>query len=85
MKVESKWYRADHLRGSSSLYDTAESLKGIKEIIDRSNTRAEELGYRKECWLIVCVETSTTYGDDGMFLRRERTETAVQVYPARLD
>lgn len=84
-KYEYKYYQAVRPEGGSSLIDTSESMKGIKEIIDRSNTRAAELGYRKESWLIVSVKYSTTIGDDGMFLHREQVESAVQVYPARLD
>ena len=84
-KYEDKYYQAIRPEGGSSLIDTSESMEGIKEIIDRSNIRAAELGYRKESWLIVSVKTSTTIGDDGMFLHREHVESAVQVYPARLD
>lgn len=84
-KYTNKWYKAMHLRGSGELERTSESIAGIKEIIDRSNERAESLGYKKESWLIVSVKTSAEYGDDGIFLSSKRTEVAEQVYPVRLD
>lgn len=84
-KYVNKWYKARHLFGSGELAETSETLDGIKAAIDRSNERAETQGYKKESWLIVSVNASSEYGDDGMFLSSKRDETAVQVYPARLD
>lgn len=80
-RYESDCYKARAIRGGSYLAKEGGSLEEIRDIIDRSNQRAVSLGYKAESWIIVHNEWYSWYDDNGMFIKSETIEQAIEVYP----
>lgn len=78
---ESDCYKARAIRGGSYLAKDANTLEEMRDIIDRSNQRAESLGYKLESWIIVHNKWYAWYDDNGMFVRSETLEQAMEIYP----
>lgn len=83
MKINEQHYEAWDLSLGSKLADTADSLQEMKDKIDQANRRAETLGYKGTQRVIVYVEYSREM-DGNRFIRAQRTEEAVEVYPSIL-
>lgn len=80
MKTNSVRYEAWSMQMGSKLADTADTLQDMRNIIDASNARAINLGYKGEQRLIVMVETSREM-QDGRFVKGITEETYIETYP----
>lgn len=74
-------YKAMGISGGHYLAEEAHTIDAMKSIIDASNKRNEELGYKQESWIIINIGWCTWCDDDGMFIKRETLEKAVEIYP----
>ena len=81
-RYEGCGYKARYINGNGYLVTNSDTLEGIKEEIDESNYRAEKLGYSATSWMITFEEWITVYNDDGVFVKSEIFEEAIEVYPA---
>lgn len=83
-RFEHDTVKAMSMDGSSSYLMThSDTIEGVKREIDEANERAMKLGYKAEQFMIVCVETYVYKSDDGVFVKRETYENAIEVYPAQ--
>ena len=84
-RYENSYYTTASMHGPSPrLVGGFDTIEEVREEIDRSNARALERGYKAEPWLITFVEVYTYYTDDGVFVKREETEEALEAYPAKI-
>ncbi len=77
-------YRTIAPNGGHRLAAEGETLEELKNKIDASNERAVRLGYKAEQWIITHEERHFWYNDDGVFVKSEVIEEALEVYPAEL-
>ncbi len=77
-------YKTLAVRGWSRLAAEAQSLDEMRVKIDAANERAVSQGYKAEQWLITHEERYVWYSDDGVFVKSEIIEEAIEVYPAQL-
>ena len=83
-RYESDGYKARAINGGSYLAKEADTLEEIRDTIDKSNQRAVSLGYKAEAWIIVHNEWYSWYDDNGMFVKSETIEQAIEVYPKEI-
>lgn len=78
----SEFYEVEHPTGSHGLcIQHNETFNGTVQDIREVEEGAKAKGYdNEEQWLIIRVEIVAEYGDDGVFQKRTRTETAVGLY-----
>ena len=72
-------------RSGSYLKTYGNTIEEVKKEIDEANARAVKLGYKAEQFMITCTEVYYYESDDGIFVKREIIEEAVEVYPPYLD
>lgn len=84
-KYESDEFIARNLRGSGYLLAKTQLLEEMKREIDDHNERMISRGFKPEKYLITHEERYRWVDDDGIFVRSEIYEQAVEIYPATLD
>ena len=72
-------YRADSPKGDCSLEYPCDSLEELRDMIARSEAKAQKQGYPPQEWLIVQQKTNTIY-KDGRFRSRSTKEEVIAVY-----
>ena len=82
-KIERDYYKALIKGGSAELAETGDSVEEMREIIDRVDERAAKLGYEPYWYIIVHVEHSKWFDDDGLFVKEEKFTRRVQIYPEK--
>ena len=76
------YWKAVHLNGQSGLLGQYDSIREVRKLIDETNERQIEAGYKAEKFLIVSVEWNRFYDDDGVFRSSDTLEQVVEKYGA---
>ena len=76
MERRCEFYKVINNRDAYGLGDNFESEESALAYINDSYKRALSRGYdnRNEKWLIVCVQISTEFDENGVFLKRTTEE-----------
>ena len=80
-RYEGSKYDTMAVGGHHRLSVMGDTLERIRQEIDEANTRAVAKGYSAEAWIITHVEWYTYYDDNDNFVKSERLEQAVEIYP----
>ena len=83
-RYESDRFRAMGMDGHSYLATSDLPLDELKAEIDKANAKAVKLGYKAEQFIITHTEYYRYEDDNGMFVKHEVYETAVEIYPKSL-